>query len=311
MALANTMPATAWDQFMIPFDLQKDDGRLPDLVGRATTSWNSVKPPIHGWTFQYMLAHGKFTDAQVGEAYTGLSREIRFWFEQRDSNKNGIPEYGHGNDSGWDNGTEFDIDGQPKKYTWRESANLCAFLVLQMDELHDLALKLGKQDEALDWQKKSDEMLKKMLANLWTGDRFITKRVDNGEWNQKSESLMAYLPIVLGKKLPADILQKLIHGLKNDGYVTQWGLATESVQGPLFKPDGYWRGPVWGPTTLLIVDGLRRSGEEAFAKKIAKGYCDACAKSGFSENFNALTGEGCGDPAYTWTASAFLILAHD
>ena len=34
-------------------------------------------------------------------------------------------------------------------------------------------------------------------------------------------------------------------------------------------------------------------------------------KSGFAENFDAKTGNGLRDPEYTWTASAFLVLAHE
>ena len=34
-----------------------------------------------------------------------------------------------------------------------------------------------------------------------------------------------------------------------------------------------------------------------------------CEQSGFAENFDAHTGAGLRDRAYTWTASAYLILA--
>ena len=33
--------------------------------------------------------------------------------------------------------------------------------------------------------------------------------------------------------------------------------------------------------------------------------------SGFAENFDAVSGEGLRDRAYTWTASAFLAMAHE
>jgi putative isomerase len=35
------------------------------------------------------------------------------------------------------------------------------------------------------------------------------------------------------------------------------------------------------------------------------------ARSGMAENFDAITGEGLRDPAYTWTSSVFLIFAHE
>jgi hypothetical protein len=36
-----------------------------------------------------------------------------------------------------------------------------------------------------------------------------------------------------------------------------------------------------------------------------------CERSGFAENFDALTGNGLRDRAYTWTAAAYLVLAAD
>ena len=63
--------------------------------------------------------------------------------------------------------------------------------------------------------------------------------------------------------------------------------------------------------TLLIVEGLAAAGEMELAREIARRFCDMCAKHGFAENFNALTGQPLRDPAYTWTSSVFLILAHE
>ena len=311
MALAYAMPTTAWDQFMVVFDQQAQSGQVPDLIQPGTIRMDFLKPPIHGWAFRQMMSHVHFDERQLREAYAVMTSATKFWLEQRDSNKNGIPEYNHGDDSGWDNGTEFDVDGEPGKMGRRESANLCAFLILQMDLLHDLALRFGKSDEATAWQHKADDLLRRMLTECWTGEKFVTRRVDTGEWTQKSQSLMAFLPIVLGEKLPAEIRKRLIEGLKTNGYLTPWGLATERVQSSLYQADGYWRGPIWAPSTLLIVDGLSRSGEQVFAKDIARRFCELCSRNGFAENFDAQTGRGLRDPAYTWTASVFLILAHD
>ncbi len=45
------------------------------------------------------------------------------------------------------------------------------------------------------------------------------------------------------------------------------------------------------------------------ADKISERFCKLCSRSGFAENFDALTGEALCDPAYTWTASVFLLLS--
>jgi hypothetical protein len=43
--------------------------------------------------------------------------------------------------------------------------------------------------------------------------------------------------------------------------------------------------------------------------RIAARIRTLCETAGFAENFDALTGEGLRDRAYTWTASACLMLA--
>ena len=62
---------------------------------------------------------------------------------------------------------------------------------------------------------------------------------------------------------------------------------------------------------VAIVQGLADSGEREFATEVARRFCNLCVKSGFAENYNALTGAPLRDPAYSWTASVFLLLAHE
>ncbi|CAM3748391.1 hypothetical protein KIPE111705_23000 [Kibdelosporangium persicum] len=94
-------------------------------------------------------------------------------------------------------------------------------------------------------------------------------------------------------------------------HLTPAGLATELPSSPHYEADGYWRGPVWAPATILIEDGLRRGGAVDLADRVSARFRALCEKSGFAENFDALTGQGLRDRAYTWTASAYLILAAD
>jgi glycogen debranching enzyme len=80
---------------------------------------------------------------------------------------------------------------------------------------------------------------------------------------------------------------------------------------PEYEADGYWRGPIWAPSTVLIENGLRRAGFIELADTVSERFRALCEKSGFAENFDALTGEGLRDRAYTWTASAYLLLARE
>jgi hypothetical protein len=61
----------------------------------------------------------------------------------------------------------------------------------------------------------------------------------------------------------------------------------------------------------MLIDALDRCGEKKMAKDLAKTFCDMCTKEGFAENFNPISGKGLVDPAYTWTSSVFILLAHE
>ena len=91
-------------------------------------------------------------------------------------------------------------------------------------------------------------------------------------------------------------------------HLTPFGLATELIDSPLYEADGYWRGPIWAPSTMIVESGLRAAGEVALADEISERFRRLCERSGFAENFDALTGEGLRDRAYTWTASVYLLL---
>lgn len=305
LAIGETDPKLAWEQIQLMFDRQYPTGAFPDALTDHDNVWTFNKPPIYGIILQKLMDMKTITPAMIPDIYDHISRFTNFWFTYRDMNKNGIPEYFHGNDSGWDNATVFDA-GFPA-----ESADLSSFLVLQMDFLSNLATKLGKTKEAEAWKQKSDKLLQLMLSNLWVNNRFVARNILNGKANENSQSLIAYIPIILGKKLPDGYSKMIISGLKNKGHLTQYGLATENPSSSLYASDSYWRGPVWAPSTYIIVEGLKQCGEYCLAHKIAEQFCDLCVKSGFAENFDALTGQPLRDPAYTWTSSVFLIFLND
>jgi hypothetical protein len=307
MALCFHNPSLAWDQLMVMFDVQNAQGLLPDTVNDSATTWNYCKPPIHGWALRYMLEHNSemATDERLREIYTPLARWTECWFNYRDDDGDGMPQYDHGNDSGWDNSTMF-LGGVPI-----EGPDLSAFLILQMETLAIVATRLGNAEAAAQWTARAELQLQRMLDHCWRGDRFVAPR--SGRHNAfESDSLVAYIPLILGKRLPQEIIDKLVAGLKEPGaFLTDYGLASERIQSPFYLADGYWRGPIWAPPTMLIVCGLTAVGEVDFAREITQRYCRLCTKSGFAENFDALTGASLRDPAYTWTSSVFLLLAHD
>lgn len=302
VALAPGAPGLAWDQFSLPFDHQDESGALPDSVTHSEVLRNFVKPPIHGWALSRLrrrlpepLGH-----AQLAEAYGRLRRWTDFWLTARRAPDTALPHYQHGNDSGWDNATTFD----PERVV--VTADLAAFLAVQLRELAALATELGLTDEARGWTRTAEATQAAMLDELWTGDRFVARGAEGADtWS--SSSLLDLMPIVLGEHLPESVAKML--AARIEAHLTPYGLATELPTSPHYRPDGYWRGPIWAPATVLIEDGLRRAGHHRLADAISARFLALCETHGFAENFDALTGTGLRDRAYTWTASSYLLLA--
>ncbi|MER7406374.1 trehalase family glycosidase [Streptomyces sp. NPDC000070] len=302
LALAPGCPELALDQFALPFDHQDGSGALPDSVTHSEVLHNFVKPPIHGWAWGRLRRRLPVppSRAELAATYDRLARWTHFWLTARRAPGAVLPHYQHGNDSGWDNATTFD----PERVV--VTADLAAFLVLQLHELADLATELRKPDEASRWTRTAGEIQSALLDELWTGERFLARGAATGDsWS--SSSLLDLMPIVLGEHLPGEVGSALADHIK--AHLTPYGLATELPASPHYLSDGYWRGPVWAPATVLIEDGLRRAGHHRLADDISARFRALCETHGFAENFDALTGTGLRDRAYTWTAASYLLLA--
>ncbi|MFC0527350.1 amylo-alpha-1,6-glucosidase [Phytohabitans kaempferiae] len=300
IALADGDPELAWHQFQLPFDHQDPAGALPDSVTHSEILYNYVKPPIHGWALRHLRQRldPPLDRAALTAAYERLARWTDFWLTARRVPGHDLPHYQHGNDSGWDNATTFDGDRVI------ETADLAAFLVVQLRCLADLAAELGQPTSR--WTQTADRIHTAMLDQLWTSDRFEARGAHTGQ-RRTSTSLLDLMPIVLGADLPDPVAATLAARIED--HLTAHGLATEPVDSSHYAADGYWRGPIWAPSTVLIEDGLRRAGHTALADEISQRFRALCEKSGFAENFDAETGAGLRDRAYTWTASGYLILA--
>jgi glycogen debranching enzyme len=302
LALAPGSPDLAWDQFSLPFDHQDASGALPDSVTHSEVLHNFVKPPIHGWALR-RLRHRlpePLGQEELARTYDRLERWTDFWLTTRRAPAAALPHYQHGNDSGWDNATTFD----PERVI--VTADLAAFLILQLHELAYMAAELGLSDDARTWTRTADTTQAAMLDQLWNGERFVARGVHSGDsWT--SSSLLDLMPIALGEHLPESVSSVL--AARIEAHLTPYGLATELPTSPQYLADGYWRGPIWAPSTVLVEDGLRRAGHERLADEISARFRALCETHGFAENFDALTGTGLRDRAYTWTASSYLLLA--
>lgn len=303
MAHCNHQPRLAWDQLVVMADHQDEYGKSPSSLNQSSIRTTITNSPIHGWGLRYMWDANPsiVTPERMIEAYDYLSRwtdwicNYRIWPGDR------LPFHHHGFDGGWDNSSIFD-QGVPVI-----TPDYAAYIILQMETLADLSGAMGRGEEAVGWEKRRDEMLTALVEDLWNGDRFVGIIRPSGKV-VVCESLLICMPMVLGKRLPEEIQAKLLARIKD--HLTPYGLATEKLDSPNYVEGGYWRGPIWAPSTMLVTSGLMEIGETELATSIIRSFCDMCKENGFYENFDPITGKGYYDTAYTWTSSVFLMFAN-
>ena len=82
--------------------------------------------------------------------------------------------------------------------------DLAAFLIIQMETLYDVATKIGKSKDAGEWKKRAAAMKRKLTKELWRADRFVSLKRPGAQAAADGDSLINFVPVVLGKRLPKD-----------------------------------------------------------------------------------------------------------
>ncbi len=299
IGIASVDPQLAFDQFAVIFDHQDASGLLPDYVNDRDVLFAFTKPPVHGWAVSLIAAQVPGFLDPGRKAYLGraIARQVTYWLTHARAGEEDLPCYFHGNDSGWDNASFFS-EGGPVL-----SPDLPVFLILACDALADLLIE--EKAEADRWRATGNHLMQLLLDRLWTGETFQPRLAHAPERVPGGNSLIQFMPLLLGKRLPRDMAARLIARFRTDGFLTEWGPATESPASPYYEPDGYWRGPIWAPTTLLIHDAMVKQGEQMLADDIALRFTRLAAQHGMAENFDAMTGKGLRDRAFAWTSAVY------
>lgn len=306
-------PKFAWELLLSVFKYQDDYGMLPDCIYDTYQSYSGCKPPLHGVALEFLKEYSSFdflNEAEYLKLYKGLSDLVYWWLSFRDTDNDGIAQYDSADESGWDDSSFF-IQGYPV-----EAPDLATYLILAMDNLADIAGKLGRSYEQCEWKNRSDTMLTKMLSFFWNGKQFAGRRNGSHEWINSS-SVTTFIPLLLGNRLPKEIIDTMADALaQEDVWLTPYGLAGESLSSSHFHESGWSAGPVLAPIQLLIVLGLRACGKDAQAKDISLRYCRALNNAGFPMVLNARNGKDVSEGRWStrypnrmaWTAMVFLLL---
>ena len=302
VALKNNLPL-AIELMINMIDQQSPTGQLPDLYDDMKGGFTKMKPPVQGWALDILMREHDFESEvprdKLEYLYEGYARWADWFPAWRDDDEDGVYQYDHGDDSGNDDAAVF-------KYSLQmELPDLNAFVALLCEKLGDIARILGRGEAVAEgWYRRSKQLIDAMIRDLWNGERFVA-HVSGTHRVVDNTSIMFYRPLVLGSRLPQEILDKMAADLSEEGgYLTPYGLNAERITSVEFNKTSFGNGGIPASENLLIATGLYDSGKVDLAKKIAKRYCDG-VKLGGSPFFGAAPGF-----MGSWGAASFQVLAN-
>lgn len=281
-------------------DLQGESGQLPDTYSDQTGTFTRFKPPIQGWALEMLMREHDLKAEVPAETltylYEGYSRWADWFTKYRDDDGDGIPQMEHGDETGNDDSPLF-----LHSYCV-DAPELSAFLALLYDKLGDLAAMLERTEEAANWHTRCKTLIDRMIALFWNGERFIAREHENHDVIIDPKALEFYRPIILGKRLPADILEKLASDLAEEGhYLTPYGFTVEDLSDSPYSTIGTGRGKLLPSDNILIITGLYFAGKTDQAKAAAKKYIEGFSKVGTMYYSGGFIG--------SWAPAAYQILA--
>ena len=310
-------PQLSWDVFCSCFEFQDCNGRLSDAVGfKHLPGKASMKPPIHGMALLWLMENGVIDAAapSLEDKHWLLDRLIgwtEYFFRFRPG-KGALCSYQRALETGWEDAPQYRI-GMPQI-----CPDLNTFLALSLEAIARFGATIGMSVDAQEtYLRRSKQVIDEMVETLWDGERWFCYCTETGA-KSVNDNVTLCLPVLLGNRLPKDILDKTIaHLLREGGFKTENGYASEAMDSPYMR-HGFSAGSVITPTHFFVPMALENCGYMEEAKDAALSYCRTLNRAGFFHICNALT--GLGDRSLTafgesqlfwssWTSSCYFFLA--
>ena len=276
--LKNNLPL-AMDLLTNMLDEQSPRGQLPDFYDDTHGMLAYVKPPIQGWALDYLMRTrdlaAEVPKEQLARLYEGFTRYADWFMTYRDDDHDSVPQYEHGDETGNDDSAVFRYSNV------MDLPDLAAFVALLYDTLADLAVMIGREDEASALKKKSRDLINNMIKIYWNGERFIGRVHGDHDHIIDDTSLLFYRPLVLGDRLPAEIVDKMAADLSKEGfYLTPYGLSVEALISPEYSRASFGNGGIGTSENMLIATGLFFAGKKELAQEIARRFVDGVVNGG-------------------------------
>jgi len=275
-------PEGAMNSQRVYMDRQRKDGYINYRTGpylNETIETNGKSTTSAPWYNYENLEIYKVTKdlTFLKEAYESGSRFYRFYVASRDSNNNGLCEWGaHAElESVRDARVAvWDKVGWPSNF---EGPDVNAMLVREAKSLAEMAEILSLPQEALFWQKDAKTRSDLINRFLWDPETDFYYNVNKSDQqftfrnprDLKIKEIIGFLPLWAG--IPDSSRAKLLitSMLDSTEFWRPFGIPSLSAREDYYCPIGYWNGPVWVQWEYLLFRGLKDYGYHQIAEELA------------------------------------------
>ncbi|MCX6249998.1 MAG: trehalase family glycosidase [Bacteroidetes bacterium] len=216
------------------------------------------------------------------DVYIPGKKFYNYWVSERDSNKNGLCEWGAEAElesvrdarvAVWDK------VGWPSNF---EGPDLNSMLAKEARSLGEIADILGKKEDTEYWKtefQKRKDLINKFMWDPLSNFYYNVNRNDQTFRYQhpddlKIKEITGILPLWAGV-CDSMRCQKLIRSITNpDEFWRPYGIPSLSARDDYYNPIGYWNGPVWVQWNYLVFRGLLENGFRKEAEELAAKVLD-------------------------------------
>jgi putative isomerase len=176
-----------------------------------------------------------------------------------------------------------------------EGVEQTCFLLMSEQAMVEIALELGKKDDARRYKKIVSRRVAAIQAKMWDPEKQFFYSLDRDTDRPIDvRSIQGFLTLCCDaatREQAKMLANELID-------TTKWWCAypvpTVAKDDPKFDMKGFWRGDMWPVTTYLVAYGLNRYGYHDEAGKLTDKIVELFNRNGVNERYNAITGKPLG-----------------
>jgi hypothetical protein len=241
-----------------------EKGMLPTAVSNSRIYYQAFLP-VHGAAVLHLLELGVsgIPKKELRTLYSSMAEHYDWWVKSHSLSQDHFS-YNQRDEYGF-SGASYGALTFPL-----ETPELYAFMILYTEALSKLSALLDDGKKA-GWADTSKRLVTTLMS-LWDGERFLCRAAYGGQ-RYASDSLLAYLPVILGKRLPAKVLEQLTAALGDEaGFLSGCGFRSENKRSPYYDPASSGRGAVDAALQLLVIGGLFDAGTTGLAREAANRF---------------------------------------